>query len=657
MRKQDARTRHYCPFLRDPFAAEDCVPSRMLSRATVGVWVIDAEGRTLYANEAMAAMLRVSNEELSRARVWDFTDDAGRESGMSQLSRRREGISEKHEFVFHRPDGSTLSASLVTFPLLDQEQGFEAAVAFVEDVEERKTTESELRDSKAHLERAQRISRTGSWEFHLDTGRVVTSSMARDIYGIGGRDWTIEEVQAVPLPEYRAALDEALRALVEEGTPYKQTFRISRPSDGATVDIQSVAEYDAERRVVMGTLRDITKEMEARREREAFEAGVRQTQKLESLGVLAGGIAHDFNNILVGVLGNAELALAELGKLSPAVPYLKSIRDAATRASELSRQMLAYTGRESFEKELLDLNELISDTLQMVEVSLPKSVVMRLDLADSLPPVLADATQLRQVLMNLVINGAEAIGERSGVVAIRTGSMDCDEGYLRSTLPLDLVEPGEYVYLEVSDTGEGMDSAARERLFEPFFTTKFTGRGLGLSAVLGIVRGHSGTIKVYSEPGSGSTFKVLFPSASATAQGVVSEEDGEPEETVLEGAVLLVDDDETVRTVGKRLLSHLGIETILAEDGRDALRIFASRRSEIGLVLLDLTMPHLDGEQTLRELRIVDRQVPVVIMSGYAEQELRGRFAGRAVQAFLQKPFQLKTLRRVLEEIRSGGGA
>ncbi len=434
------------------------------------------------------------------------------------------------------------------------------------------------------------------------------------------------------------------RSLLQEATHLRK--------DGSRVPVEvSSALIDEEGSLyAQAIVRDITERKKNEEERLQFERHLQQTQRLESLGVMAGGIAHDFNNILMAVLGHADLALADLPSTSPVRENLHEIVQASRKAAELSRQMLAYSGRGQFAIEAIDLGALINDIVGLLRTSFSKKILLNLNLAKNLPPVRGDAGQLSQVIMNLVINGAEAIGDRSGVVTISTGAMECTTEYLEETyLREDLVE-GLYITLEVSDTGCGIAREAQTRLFEPFYTTKFAGRGLGLSAVLGIVRGHKGALKVYSELNKGTTFKILLPAV----------EDGGPplglgganprESWRSTGTVLLVDDEETIRALGQRMLERLGFTVLTAADGFDAVELYRAHRSEIVIVLLDLTMPRMNGEEAFRELRRLDPDVRVIISSGYTDTDISPRFAGKGLAGFLQKPYALDSLRERLRD-------
>ena len=401
--------------------------------------------------------------------------------------------------------------------------------------------------------------------------------------------------------------------------------------------------------VLYGAATDITERKNAEAERQKLEQQLLHAQKLESLGVLAGGIAHDFNNILTAIIGNADLALMRISKESPVVDNLHRIEHAASRAADLAKQMLAYSGKGKFIVENIDLNRLLEEMLHMLEVSISKKAVLRLGQYQHLPMVEADTTQIHQIIMNLVINASEAIGDKSGVIAITTGCMDCDRSYLKDVWLDENLTGGLYVYLEISDSGCGMDKETLSKLFDPFFTTKFTGRGLGMAAVLGIVRGHRGAIKVYSEPGRGTSFKILFPANSRPAELFNGET--HPDSWKGEGKVLLVDDEETIRGIGSEMLRELGFTVVTANDGRAAVETFKST-PDIAFVILDLTMPHMDGEQCFRELRQLDHGVKVIMSSGYNEQEVTQKFAGKGLSGFIQKPYKMSKLQEIIRNIK-----
>lgn len=395
-------------------------------------------------------------------------------------------------------------------------------------------------------------------------------------------------------------------------------------------------------------------------ERHNLEIQVQQAQKLESLGVLAGGIAHDFNNLLMGILGNADLALDVLPANSPARESLCEIEIASERAADLCRQMLAYSGQGKFVVERIDLNEIVREMVHLLHVSIAKKVELHCSFAGDLPSIEADATQIRQIVMNLITNASEAINEQEGEVTITTGAITCNRLFLNDPHLDEQLAEGVYAYIEVIDTGCGMSPEVQEKIYEPFFTTKFTGRGLGMAAVMGIVRGHRGTIRLKSDVGKGTSFRVFFPVAdgppvarvaTVTSPAHVEEPlvtraapEESPEHEAALATVLLVDDEEVVRVVGARMLRRAGFSVLTAEDGHQALDLFRAHIDDIDCVLLDLTMPHMDGEETFAELRGLRSDVSVILSSGYNEQDVVERFAGPDLAGFIQKPYRSSAL-------------
>lgn len=391
---------------------------------------------------------------------------------------------------------------------------------------------------------------------------------------------------------------------------------------------------------------------EAEEGRRNLEAKMLQAQKLESLGVLAGGIAHDFNNLLTSVIGYSDLARSELPAHSSARELLDEAVTGARRAAELTQQMLAYSGKGTLTTEPVQLSALVSDITRLLEVSISKKCVLRFDLMEDLPVCQGDATQLRQVIMNLIINASDAIGDRSGVIAITTGVAWCDREYLAENFIDDNLSEGLYVHLEVADTGSGMTPETRAKIFDPFFTTKFTGRGLGLAAVLGIVRGHKGAIRVYSELGRGTTFKMLLP-ADPNVELAQPVPDPEAEQWRGSGSILVVDDEESIRGLMRHALLKMGFEVVTANDGREGVEAFRKMADANPLVLLDLTMPHLDGAAAFAELRRIRPDVRVILMSGYSEHPSATQFAGKGLAGFIQKPFNIGDLRELVRSTLS----
>jgi PAS domain S-box-containing protein len=400
-------------------------------------------------------------------------------------------------------------------------------------------------------------------------------------------------------------------------------------------------------------LSDITERKLAEDERRSLEAEVQQAQKLESLGVLAGGIAHDFNNLLVGILGNADLAYDDLPAHSPVRPLISEILKASTQAAGLTNQMLAYSGKGHFVVQTLDLGALVRDMGSLLVSSISKKVGLRYELTDDLPAIKADASQLQQIVMNLVTNASQAFGEGGGLITIRSGTTECDSASLCQTQLAQPLPEGRYVFLEISDAGSGMNEETKAKIFDPFFTTKPEGRGLGLAAVQGIVRGHGGAILVQSEPGVGSTLRVLLPALDYTISPSRTRAAPESEDS-LSGTVLVVDDVKMVRDLATRVLKRLGLTVLSVSDGVQAVELFRERHAEVDCVLLDLKMPHMDGQETFKELRKIRGDVPVILSSGYSEKESTRQFGGEGLAGFIQKPYELATGRAKLREVLGG---
>jgi len=564
--------------------------------------------------------------------------------------------------MFHADGHSVWLRNLVT-PVRESD-GALRRLGVMFDITEQKHAEEALRENERLLQLALEGGDLGFWHIDLVGGHVCFSNRWITMLGLDPARFvhTMAAWEERIHPDDLASVRAAMRAHFEEGSAplYESLHRLRNASGGWTwvASRGRIVERSADGRALRaaGTHLDVTTTRVAAEERAALERKIQETQKLESLGVLAGGIAHDFNNLLTGILGNASLARLSLPGSSNALDYLAEVEQSAERAAHLCRQMLAYSGRGRFVIQHLDLNTLIEDIAHLLGISIGKGVVLRQKLSRQLPSIEADVTQIRQVLMNLVINASEAIGDRSGVIVISTGAVRVDAAYLAGVTYTPDARPGDYVSVEVSDTGCGMDAETIARIFDPFFTTKFTGRGLGLAAVLGIVRGHRGAIKVYSEPGRGTSFKLLFP----VADGVASPLETRPAPAPRwrgDGEVLVVDDDETILTLVARMLERLGMAAVLSGDPREAVEILRGNPGRFRVVLLDLTMPHLGGEETFRLMRGIRADVPVVLMSGFTEEDAVSRFAGKGLAGFVQKPFGptalSEALRRVLESADS----
>lgn len=526
------------------------------------------------------------------------------------------------------------------------------------------TTEAAAREQQLaqerQLARAQEIAQTGSWTWEFSTQSL---SWSAEFYRIMELDpATVKPSQEALWPllsdEDRERLRVAHEACIAHDTPVDLRYQLHL-SDGRVRHVHARAELlrSATGRplAIVGTTQDVTEQVHAAEERARLEAQVHHAQKLESLGLLAGGIAHDFNNLLVGVLSNASLALLDLDEPSPARQVVLEIERTAQRAADLTRQLLAYSGKGRFVVEPLQLSALASEMAQLLRTVVSKDATLALELDDALPLILGDATQLRQVIMNLITNASDALQSRNGTITVRTRRHDrlhLEPDALH--FGAEAVRSAEAVCLEVIDSGIGMTRATAERIFDPFFSTKFTGRGLGLAATLGIVRGHQGAISVESTPGRGTRFVLQFPVTTARTAA-----ESPPAAAVAErhrGQVLVVDDDSVVRSVATALLARRGFEVLSDASGQAALDRLSAPESRVRFVLLDLTMPGLTGIEVLQRLRASEREagrppITVFLMSGYSEQEVTSGAGDLAVAGFLQKPFTIADVDTLLASL------
>lgn len=531
----------------------------------------------------------------------------------------------------------------------------------LEDETEREQAKAALRESQMLFESVANSSPAMIWLTGPDKRLSWFNDRFLAFVGLSSNHLLRSGLQAVVHPEDLLRCARTYLAAWEARQTFRMEYRLRRQdAEYRWVIDEGHPRHDSTGAFVgyIGSCLDITEHREWETTRLELERRLLHAQKLESLGVMAGGIAHDFNNLLMAMLANLELALHTQGGDSPARPFLERSLQANRRASDLVRQMLAFSGRGTFDVKDLDLNTVVEENVHLFRVGLSRTITLNLDLAAGLPHTHADPGQIQQVVMNLITNASEAIGQQPGTVSIATGVLDADEAYLAGSRLDEKAAPGRYVFIEVEDTGSGMDQDTLSRLFDPFFTTKFTGRGLGMSAVLGIVRGHHGALRIDSHPGQGTNIRILLPVSSnppaiaAAPQPALAGASGlghTPGESCL---VLVVDDDELVREAAAAMLAYLGFRTLLAADGTEAIALYLEHAEEIDWVLLDLTMPELSGADTFRALRDLNPGVRVVLISGYSHQDATWQFGDQIPSGFLQKPFELPALEALIHEIQ-----
>ena len=524
----------------------------------------------------------------------------------------------------------------------------EALVHSVENVIERRQLQIELEAAIGREQAARTIAEHSEQRY-----RILTETIPQVVWSASHPDGAFDQVTkrwvetiGTPVetalgwgwinsihPDDRDRISNAWRGALSKGAPFESGCRFGAQQTGYRWNLIRAVPQLQSGTVVrwVGTLTDIE-------DRGRAEQAMYQQQKLESIGLIAGGIAHDFNNLLVGILGGVSYALDVLPPSQQVRPMLEIAKGAAERAALLTRQMLAYAGKGRFIVEHVNLSELVRSTCDLIQAAIPKTIRLHIEAPHDVPPIESDPSQIQQVIMNLILNAAEAIEEEgAGVVTVRIGELEIRDGDVTAD-----VRPGRYAVLEVIDTGCGMSEDTKARIFEPFFTTKFTGRGLGLAAVTGIVRSAKGAIEVRSAPGQGTTFRVLFSTVPSDRKMEKAAEVGPPQSAT--GVVLVVDDQETVLHTARALLERAGHTVHTASGGKQAVAHLQSAPNRYDLVLLDMNMPDLSGEETLQQIREINPSLPVAVCSGYTEIEMAHRFAGQTVSGFVQKPFTSRAL-------------
>lgn len=520
----------------------------------------------------------------------------------------------------------------------------------VEDLLERKVQELSKAQkvnskNKEILHKAQKMARFGSYECDFRLDRVIFTEEICDLYGIStdgsGVTMNIADTLKLVHPEDREFLNNKISENKERNASVSMEYRIIRPKDGKVRIVHGenhlIRNSDGNLTSMIGTVIDITEKKLEDEKRLQMERRLTEVQRLESLADLAGGIAHDFNNLLSGVIGNVGLAMMDVPLASPILECLKDIEKSAYLATELSQQMLAYSGKGHFIFNPIELSQLIMKSDELLKSSVHHKIKLQYQMNKSLPQIKGDETQLRQILINLCVNASEAIGESDGEITISTSLQNMNENSLSKILQGDRIAAGEYVVMEVADNGSGIEPELLEKIFDPFFSTKFTGRGLGLAAVWGIVRGHKGEIEVDTKAGEGTKFRIYFP-VHKPVESIVKKEKSPDLKT--QNTVLLVDDEAMILRMAKRSLETANYNVVAVESGIEALKYFRKNRQSILVIVLDLSMPGMTGDEVYTQLKELDPDVRVIMSSGYSVNNIAEKYSdGNCPADFLQKPY------------------
>ena len=611
------------------------------------IWDLSVSGTLTYSNPAVKTILGYDPEELIGNAAFDHIHGDDREKIAQLLPRCVKQKQGWRDLVirWRHKDGSYRFLESNSTPVIDLQGELTGFHGADRDITDRKLMEDRLRISEEYYRTL--VDTSPDAIVIVDTNGFLSfvSQKAYEMFdvpkgniviGTSVTDWLVPTRRKEVIRTLASVLSGDSKAIAME----VELLKHDRTAFWAEVSTSPLANVKGEVRGLLLICRDVS-------ERKGAEEALRQAQRMESIGILAGGIAHDFNNLLQAILGQAHLALNKLPLNSEGRANIEKAEKAAERAAHLTRQLLAYSGQGKLNMHTLDINTIIRDHVPLLAMTIPKVVSLKLDLHEAPLYLKGDGAQIQQTVINLVINAAEAMEGRSGQIRVGSAKYTISASDVgRWTRAGGEIEPGAYVGFEVSDNGCGMDDQTLARIFDPFFTTKFTGRGLGLPAVLGIVRGHRGALQVESKKGAGTTFRVAFPE---TEREMDSESTMPPAEGPSDRVtVLLIDDEEVVREVFTETLSDGGFRILVASDGESGVELFKQHLADISLIVLDLSMPGIDGAETFKRIRVLDPNAKVILSSGYAEEEAMDRFEGLGLAGFLQKPYQWSRLVQIL---------
>jgi PAS domain S-box-containing protein len=613
----------------------------LFSRAGDGIFIMSPDGKLVDVNESFARMHGYSAGELTLMNIRELATQKTIDLIPERLRRVIAGETLTFDVEHYHRDGHVfpleVSASMISF-------GGESYIqCFQRDITERVRAEKALLESERSLKRSQEVAHVGNWTWEAGSNRVTWSDEMYRIFGLvpGNLDGDLDDVIRRTIhPEDLNNVLAANRAVIKTRQPAELEYRVVRP-DGTVRDVWAIhgdVVADEQGRIVRlsGILQDVTERKQASAERDRLAAQFLQAQKMESVGTLAGGIAHDFNNILSAIMGHGHVALMKMAPDDPQRVNIKSMLEAVDRATQLTKDLLLFSRKRADERKPIDLNEVVGRVDKFLKRVIGEDIECNTVLHGTPIPVHADGQQIEQVLMNLATNARDTM-PRGGALTVRTERVHLDESF---TAVHGFGKPGAYGTITVSDTGKGMDEETQKRIFEPFFTTKEVGKGtgLGLAVVYGIVKQHDGFITVYSEPGSGTTFRIYLPiiasAAMEEAKAHRKEAPGRGTETIL-----LAEDDKSVRDIVSIWLAEFGYTVIEAVDGEDAVRKFTENKDDIDLLLFDLVMPKMNGKEAFDEVRKIKPGVKVIFGSGYAPDILQQKASLESGASLMIKPF------------------
>jgi PAS domain S-box-containing protein len=615
---------------------------RLVEAVPEGIWVVDPQGRTLFSNQRMAEILGTDFESMSQLDCFSciYPDDLA--DAQRNFFRTLAGDRRPFDFRLRRVNGVPVWVSISCMPMCDDKGTQVGILGLFTDISERKQAEAALRESEERFRNMADSAPVLIWLSDTN-GRVTFCNRQVLIFtGRTEQQLTGQDTLELVHPDDAEMVGSSIFAAVQGQRAFQVELRLRR-ADG---EYRSMFTAGTPRFVGTRYLGHITITVDIT-ELKRKQDHVLAMQKLESLGVLAGGVAHDFNNLLGGILASSELLLANRTEgAAPDEEVLMRIRTAAIRGGEIVRQLMVFCGEESHVLEQVDISSLVAEMLELIHVSISKRAKLRVDLPEHLPAVRANAAQLRQVVLNLITNASDALGETDGVITVAVSQVRSGPDFRSPNLP-----HGEYVRMVVSDTGCGMSEEVQSKIFDPFFTSKFAGRGLGLAAVRGVIRSHGGTIHVVSSPGQGSRFEILLPCSSEPLNEV---HDTAQTAAVVDIAsfartVLVVEDEDTLRLAVSKMLRRKGFTVIEAPNGEIGVELFRANESKVEVAFIDLTLPGMSGREVMGELRRIQPNLKVIITSAYSQDWAQTTIGGHNNWLYIRKPYQLSQLTALLQ--------